>query len=79
MIHLAALLAAFALIGLGLMFGVMVLVGGLRWDDVRDLLLHDAYRSFTFEGDVRVGAVGVSGLPGEADERLVLRAIDASA
>jgi len=32
-----------------------------------------------FEGDVRVGAVGVSGLPGETDEQLALRAIDASA
>jgi uncharacterized protein GlcG (DUF336 family) len=31
-----------------------------------------------FEGDVRVGAVGVSGLPGETDEQLALRAIDAS-
>src|SRR5689334_14286378 len=28
-----------------------------------------------FEGDVRVGAVGVSGLPGEEDERLALDAI----
>jgi glc operon protein GlcG len=32
-----------------------------------------------FEGVVRVGAVGVSGLPGEVDEQLVLRAIDATA
>jgi uncharacterized protein GlcG (DUF336 family) len=32
-----------------------------------------------FEGDERVGAVGVSGLPGEVDEQLVLRAIDATA
>ena len=31
-----------------------------------------------FEGDVRVGAVGVSGLPGEVDEQLVLRAIAAT-
>ena len=31
-----------------------------------------------FDGDVRVGAVGVSGLPGEVDEQLALRAIDAS-
>ena len=29
-----------------------------------------------FEGDVRVGAVGVSGLPGEVDEQLALRAIE---
>jgi glc operon protein GlcG len=32
-----------------------------------------------FDGDVRVGAVGVSGLPGEVDERLALEAIERSA
>ena len=32
-----------------------------------------------FEGDERVGAVGVSGLPGEVDEQLVLSAIERSA
>ena len=32
-----------------------------------------------FEGDVRVGAVGVSGLPGEEDERLAVAAIERSA
>jgi len=32
-----------------------------------------------FEGDDRVGAVGISGLPGEIDEQLALRAIDATA
>jgi glc operon protein GlcG len=32
-----------------------------------------------FEGDERIGAVGVSGLPGEVDEDLALRAIAASA
>src|SRR5438094_6533554 len=31
-----------------------------------------------FDGDERVGAVGVSGLPGEVDERLVLAAIAAT-
>jgi len=31
-----------------------------------------------FDGDRRVGAVGVSGLPGEADEELARRAIEAS-
>jgi glc operon protein GlcG len=31
-----------------------------------------------FEGDTRVGAVGVSGLPGEVDEQLALAAIEAS-
>jgi glc operon protein GlcG len=32
-----------------------------------------------FEGERRIGAVGVSGLPGEEDERLVLLAIERSA
>ena len=32
-----------------------------------------------FEGDTRVGAVGVSGLPGDEDERLALDAIERSA
>src|SRR6266542_4177394 len=31
-----------------------------------------------FEGDTRVGAVGVSGLPGEVDEELARRAIEAA-
>ena len=31
-----------------------------------------------FEGDTRVGAVGVSGLPGADDERLATAAIDAT-
>jgi uncharacterized protein GlcG (DUF336 family) len=32
-----------------------------------------------FEGERRIGAVGVSGLPGEVDERLTLLAIERSA
>ncbi len=32
-----------------------------------------------FDGDVRVGAVGVSGLPGEVDERVALEAIERTA
>jgi uncharacterized protein GlcG (DUF336 family) len=32
-----------------------------------------------FDGEQRVGAVGVSGLPGEIDEQLALRAIERSA
>ena len=32
-----------------------------------------------FEGETRVGAVGVSGLPGEVDEQLALAAVDATA
>jgi uncharacterized protein GlcG (DUF336 family) len=32
-----------------------------------------------FEADRRIGAVGVSGLPGEVDEQLALAAIEATA
>ena len=32
-----------------------------------------------FDGDLRIGAVGVSGLPGEVDEQLALAAIERSA
>jgi uncharacterized protein GlcG (DUF336 family) len=32
-----------------------------------------------FDGEVRIGAVGVSGLPGEVDEKLALAAIERSA
>ena len=32
-----------------------------------------------FDGDARIGAVGVSGLPGEVDEQLALAAIERSA
>jgi glc operon protein GlcG len=32
-----------------------------------------------FDGDTRIGAVGVSGLPGEVDEQLALDAIERSA
>ena len=31
-----------------------------------------------FEGDKRIGAVGVSGLPGEVDEQLAIRAIESA-
>ena len=31
-----------------------------------------------FEGDAKIGAVGVSGLPGEVDEQLALAAVDAT-
>ena len=32
-----------------------------------------------FDGDRKIGAVGVSGLPGEVDEQLVLAAIERTA
>jgi hypothetical protein len=33
----------------------LIVLRGLDWDDVRSVLLHYAYRSFTFEGDVIPG------------------------
>jgi uncharacterized protein GlcG (DUF336 family) len=54
-------------------------------DDAAERASFDPFFTFflggvaVFEDDVRVGAVGVSGLPGESDEQLALRAIDASA
>jgi hypothetical protein len=49
--HLTQILFVDVVIGFAFLFGVMVIVGGLRWDDIRDVVLHDAYKSFTFEGD----------------------------
>jgi uncharacterized protein GlcG (DUF336 family) len=53
-------------------------------DDPVERASFDPYFTFfkggvaAFEGDSRVGAVGVSGLPGEVDEDLARRAIDAA-
>ncbi len=53
--------------------------------DAAELASFDPFFTFfsggvaVFDGDVRVGAVGVSGLSGEADEELARRAIDRSA
>jgi uncharacterized protein GlcG (DUF336 family) len=52
--------------------------------DAAELASFDPFFTFfrggvaAFEADHRVGAVGVSGLPGEEDERLALRAIEAA-
>jgi len=54
-------------------------------DDAVERVSFDPFFTFflggvaVFEGDRRVGAVGVSGLPGEEDERLALFAIERSA
>ena len=54
-------------------------------DDPAELASFDPFFSFfkggvaVFEGDTRVGAVGVSGLPGEVDEQLALDAIGRTA
>jgi glc operon protein GlcG len=53
--------------------------------DAAELASFDPFFTFfsggvaVFEGDVRVGSVGVSGLTGEADEELARQAIDHSA
>jgi glc operon protein GlcG len=50
-------------------------------DDPAELASFDPFFTFfkggvaAFEGERRVGAVGVSGLPGEQDERLALQAL----
>lgn len=52
--------------------------------DAAELASFDPFFTFfrggvaAFEGGRRVGAVGVSGLPGEEDERLALHAIEAA-
>jgi glc operon protein GlcG len=54
-------------------------------DDAAERASFDPFFTFfrgggaVFDGDERVGAVGVSGLPGEEDERLALLAIERSA
>jgi uncharacterized protein GlcG (DUF336 family) len=53
-------------------------------DDPVERASFDPFFSFfkggvaAFEGERRVGAVGVSGLPGEVDEDLARRAIEAA-
>jgi glc operon protein GlcG len=53
-------------------------------DDAAERASFDPFFTFflggvaVFDGDTRVGAVGVSGLPGEVDERLALDAIAAT-
>jgi len=54
-LHILALVFIGALIWVSILSLPLFLVGGLRWDDLRSLLLHYAYKSFTFEGDVIPG------------------------
>jgi uncharacterized protein GlcG (DUF336 family) len=54
-------------------------------DDAAERASFDPFFTFflggvaVFDGELRIGAVGVSGLPGEEDEQLALRAIERSA
>jgi hypothetical protein len=54
-LHLLALVFIGALIWITILSIPLFLVGGLRWNDLRSLLLHYAYKSFTYEGDVIPG------------------------
>jgi len=60
-LHILALILIGGLIWISILSLPLFLAGGLRWDDIRSLLLHYAYRSFTFEGDV----IPECGLPSE--------------
>jgi hypothetical protein len=55
LLHILALVFIGALIWISILSIPLFLVGGLRWDDMRSLLLHYAYKSFTFDGDVIPG------------------------
>jgi hypothetical protein len=68
-LHLLALIVLGALIWVTIFSLPLFLVGGLRWDDLRSLLLHYAYKSFTFEGDV------IPGVRPFVGTRLVIRVL----
>jgi hypothetical protein len=68
-LHILALAVIGALIWVSILTIPLVVFGGLRWDDVRSLLLHYAYKSFTFEGDVIPGVRPILGT------RLVIRVL----
>jgi uncharacterized protein GlcG (DUF336 family) len=60
-------------------------LAGKAHDDPVERASFDPFFTFflggvaVFDGEVRIGAVGVSGQPGEADEQLALAAIERSA
>jgi hypothetical protein len=66
-LELIGIVFLFAVIWVGLHALALVLIGGLDWDDVRSILLHYAYKSFTREGDV------IPGVRPFAGTRLVIR------
>jgi hypothetical protein len=68
-LHILALIVIGAVIWITILSLPLFLVGGMRGDDLRSLLLHYAYKSFTFEGDVIPGVRPFLGT------RLVIRAL----
>ncbi len=69
MLHLLALVLIGAVIWVTILSIPLFLLGGLRWDDLRSLLLHYAYKSFTYEGDV------IPGVRPFVGTRLVIRTL----
>jgi hypothetical protein len=55
LLHLLALILIGAVIWVVLHALPLFLIGGMGWDDLRSVLLHRAYGSFTYEGDVIPG------------------------
>ena len=55
MLHLLVLVFIGAVIWVVLHALPLFLIGGMGWDDFRSVLLHRAYGSFTYEGDVIPG------------------------
>jgi hypothetical protein len=69
MLHLLALVFIGAAIWITILSIPLFLLGGMRWEDLRSLLVHYAYKSFTFEGDV------IPGVRPSLGPRLVIRAL----
>ena len=84
MLHL---LGIYALIYVVFIFLLFILLGGWDWDDMRSVLLHRAWNSFTYEGDVIPGkrpglvarlVIRVLSREGEARKALVAIAMGAA-
>lgn len=84
MLHLLALVFIGAAIWITILSIPLFLLGGMRWEDLRSLLVHYAYKSFTFEGDVIPGVrpslgarlvIGALSREDDARRALVTRAI----
>lgn len=87
MLYLVAIIVIGALIWIILHALPLFLIGGLDWDDLRSVILHRAYTSFTFEGDVIPGVrpslaarllIRIFSPEGQARRALVAKAMAAS-
>lgn len=87
MLYLVAIIVIGALIWIILHALPLFLTGGLNWDDLVSVILHRAYTSFTFEGDVIPGVrpslatrllIRIFSPEAEARRELVAKAMAAS-